>query len=274
MIRLKSHRVDYKNNNTPILSHHEIDEFAHAVLEDYKPELLREPGKINYQHFLESYLGMQIAIHDLYYDDPEQPILAMTVFDDWWIKVFDRENNCVKEVFIPARTVIIDASLMVSEKEAVALFSGMHEGGHITMQWHVFTGKTLDGYAYDPDGDCEFSEEIFPYVCCRRDNIESTPTKKKVRTAEEWREYHADYFAAAITMPNATFKPFVNRFLRENGYYRSSITLGRDEELDILADDLLPDAISDTYGVSKRAARIKLRTSGFVYGNMKETVID
>lgn len=265
MIRLKPHRVDKANNNTPILSHNEIDEFAHAVLEDYKPELLRKPGKINYQHFLESYLGMRIEYFDLYYDDPEQPILAMTVFDNCKVKIFDRKNNCVKDEPVPARTVIIDASLTASGKEAVALFSGMHEGGHIAMQWHVFTGKTLDGYAHDPDSDCEFAEELFPYVCCRRENIESTPTMKKDRTAEEWREHHADYFAGAITMPNATFKPFVNRFLRDNGYYRNSITLGIDEELDILADDLLPDAISEVYGVSKRAARIKLRTSGFVH---------
>ena len=44
MITLKPNRVDYRNHNTPILYDREIDEFAHAVLEDYKPQLLREPG--------------------------------------------------------------------------------------------------------------------------------------------------------------------------------------------------------------------------------------
>jgi len=263
MVLLKPHRVDRKNNNTPVLFNHEIDKYAHAVLADYKPELLREAGKISYQHFLESYLGMRIDFQDLYSDDPERPIVAMTAFQRCKIEVFDKENECVKKITVPARTVIIDNSLMEADKECLALFSGLHEGGHITMQWHVYTGETLDGYAYDPD--CEFAEELFPYVCCRRENIESGVSRNKMRTAEEWREHHADYFAAAIAMPNATFKPFVTNFLRENNYYKGSITKGRNEDWDILADDILPDAIREVYGVSRRAARIKLRTSGFVH---------
>jgi hypothetical protein len=59
----------------------------------------------------------------------------------------------------------------------------------------------------------------------------------------------------------------VINLLRENGYYKGAITLGRDDELDILAEDILPDAISDVYGVSKRAARIKLQKTEFVLGS-------
>ena len=263
MVLLKPHRVDRDNHNTPVLFNHEIDKYAHAVLDDYKPELLHEAGRVNYLHFLESYLGMRIDFQDLYSDDPERPIVAMTAFERCKIEVFDKDNECIKNITVPARTVIFDKSLMESGRESLALFSGLHEGGHITMQWHVFTGKTLDGYVYDPDYEC--TEELFPYVCCRRENIESGVSRNKVRTPEEWREHHADYFAAAIAMPNATFKPFVLNILRENDYYKSSITTGRNEDWDILADDLLPDAISEVYGVSRRAARIKLRTSGFVH---------
>jgi len=60
MIELSIRRVDRYNNNTPILSDREIDEFAHAVLMDYKPELLRKPGAVRFEHFLESYLGATI----------------------------------------------------------------------------------------------------------------------------------------------------------------------------------------------------------------------
>jgi len=58
MITLKVRRVDHKNNNTPILYDREIDDFAHEVLADYKPGLLREPSAIRFEHFLESYLGV------------------------------------------------------------------------------------------------------------------------------------------------------------------------------------------------------------------------
>ena len=262
MVRFNPRRVDRGNHNTPILYDREIDDFAQEVLADYKPELLREPGAINFQHFLESYLEMRIDYKDIYSDDPDRPVLAMTAFNRGRIKLFDRENECVKKITVPARTVVIDNAVMEPGRECLALFSGMHEGGHIFMHWHVYTGETFDGEVFDPDYMPD--EELGSLVCCRRENIESKGGAKRIRTAEEWREHHADYFAAAITMPNATFKAFVRGLLRENGYYKSAVTLGRDGDLDILADDILPDAISDTYGVSKRAARIKLRKTGFV----------
>jgi len=266
MIPLQLRRFDRENNYQPILSNREIDDYAHALLEDYKPKLLREPGRINYQHFLESYLGMQILFYDIYTDDPNKPILALTAFKEGRVKVFDRDNECVKKIVVPARSVIMDNSVMDDRKEYLALFTGMHESGHIVMQWHVYTGETFDGEPFDPDYD--WDSDIEPIVYCRRNSIENKSMARKNPTAEEWREHHADYFAAAITMPNKTFKPFVTRLLREHSYYRSTITLGRDEDFDILALDLLPDAISEIYGVSKRAAQIKLKTSGFVIGRV------
>ena len=266
MVRLNLRRIDRANNNTPILSNREIDEYAHEVLADYKPELLKEPGQIDYLHFLESYLEMRIDSHDIYTDDPERQILAITAFKNMKLKVFDKENQRVKKVSIPARTVIFNNSIMKPEMNSLALFSGMHEGGHITMQWHVYTGETFDGHVFDPDYEDWVYDE--PFVCCRRENIENNMNMTKERTAKEWREHHADYFGGAVTMPNATFKPFVHDLLRENGYYKGAITLGRDDDADILIYDIIPDEIREVYGVSKRAARIKLRTSGFLRTSM------
>ena len=66
MITMKISRVDYRNNNTPILYDREIEEFAESVLADYKPELLREPGKIRFEHFIEYYLGLKLLYKDIY----------------------------------------------------------------------------------------------------------------------------------------------------------------------------------------------------------------
>ena len=264
MIPLKPRRVDRENNNTPILSNQEIDEYAQAVLADYKPKLLREPGIINHEHFIESYLGLNLIYHDIYSDDPDQPILAVTAFKTCELSVFDEENECVRDIVIPARSVVINNIIAESpEMESVARFSGMHESGHSLMQWHVYTGKTITGKSFDPEYEWE---DIYPAVCCRRENIESSSYIPKVKTADEWREHHADYFAGAITMPNATFIPFIRNLMRDNDYYKDSITMNRSEDLDILAYDILPDAVNEVYGVSKQAARIKLRTSGLVRG--------
>jgi len=131
------------------------------------------------------------------------------------------------------------------------------------MHWDVYSNMLEEA--------AETGEDLPSMVYCRRENIENTTknSRRTVRSAEEWREHQADCFAAAIAMPNATFKPFVNSLLRENGYYKGAITIGRDSDLDILADDILPYAVSEVYGVSKRAARIKLRKMGFVISSNK-----
>lgn len=247
MIKFKPRKVDKRGNNTPIVSNMEIDEYAHAVLADYRPKLLRSPGKVSYQHFLESYMGKEIEFYDIYTKDPDRPILGMTAFEKGRIRVFDEDEETVKRVLVKENTVILNSLLLEPGKEGVALFTGIHEGGHSLMHWDVYAGG-----------------EVCPVVCCRRENIENFNAAKKERTAADWREHHADYYAAAFTMPNATFLPFINALLREQGFFKGAIKLGMDEDLDILANDILPEIITETYGVSKRAARIKLRQTGFV----------
>lgn len=244
MIKMKIARVDRNNDNTPILSNKEIDDFAHAVLGDYKPDLLREPGAVDYEHFIESYIGMEIIYKDIYYTENTPPIYGMTVFRDGTVKVFDRENIRIAHHIMRANTVILDN--YVADKEGMAMFTGLHESGHIFLHKEV--------YSISRGGQ----------VCCRRGNVGNTENSQSTRTAEQWREHQANYFASAIAMPNTTFIPFVNQIMREHGVFKRNIILGNDDDLDILAKDLLPEHISEVYGVSKQAALIKLKKSGFV----------
>ena len=100
MIKLKTNRVDYNNNNTPILYKNEIEKFAYEVLSDYKPHLLKEPGAVGFEHFIEYYLGLPLFFKDIYCDDPKNPILGTTVFGESVVKVFDEESKRPKnEIF-------------------------------------------------------------------------------------------------------------------------------------------------------------------------------
>ena len=253
-------RIDRKNNNTPILSNKEIDQFVHAVLEDYKPALLQEPSKINFEHFLESYLGATVLYYDIFHEEDKPPILGVTAFKDGYLKIFDRESLCVCTIPISANTVVIDRSLVENGETGRAMFTGLHEGGHLMMHSGV--------YNPDLDGQISFIEdELCSVLSCRRDSIAEfipNPWGTRTRTPAEWREYHANYFAAAIAMPNATFRPFVQCLLRQHGFRKGQIVTGRDEDLDYLAEVLLPEEISEVYGVSKQAAFIKLKQAGFV----------
>jgi len=243
MIAMKIPKVDEKNDNTPILSNNEIDEFACSVLEDYEPGLLCEPGMIDYEHFIESYMEMDLLYKDIYYEENTPPIYGITVFRDCTVKIFDREESRISSRIIRANTVILDNS--ATKNNGMAMFTALHESGHYFMHKGVYS--------------------IFRagQVCCRRKNTK-VPDGRSNRTAEQWREHQANRFASSLAMPDRTFFPFVNNMLREYNLWKRCIILGQDADLDIVANDLLPESISEVYGVSKQAASVKLKSSGFV----------
>ena len=255
MIPFKPLRVD--RSNIPIVSDKEIDEYAHAVLEDYKPELLCTPSAIRVEHFIERYLRVTFEAKDIYYEENESPIWGATAFQDSWIKVFDRERNRVLPIEIKKDTIILDNYVMKEGKEGLALFSGLHEGGHFLIHPGVFS-QNCEGQT------SLFQAETQQIVCCRRENVESLEPTRRRRTREEWLEHHADYFAAAIAMPNVTFKPFLKQLMRKSGIQEDRIVLGNCYNRDIFACNELPSSIANTYGVSKKAAFIKLRKCGFI----------
>jgi len=259
MITLKPSRVDYRNNNTPILYDREINEFAHAVLEDYKPNLLQEPGALNFQLFLESYLGVTLIFKDIYNEDPKKPIFGVTAFRDGILKVFDRENERTLMMPVPKNTIIIDNFVMQSGREGLAAFTGFHEAGHFLIHQGVYRTGYKDQTVLSDEG------KVSGMVYCRRDTVENmSGNRSGVRTPKQWREHHADHFAASLAMPNATFIPFVNDYLFEHSIFKRPIILGQDSDTDILAKELLPEYISEVYGVSKRAAFIKLVKCEFI----------
>ena len=146
MIQFTPRRVNVEDGRTPVMYDREIDELAHAVLNDYRPELLEEPGIIDFEHFLESYLEAEIDFHDIYNDDPKHPVLALTAFTEGDIDVFDKENERITTAYVPARSVVIDNAVIDSEIEGVARFSALHEAGHLTLHWRVFVDEYRETY--------------------------------------------------------------------------------------------------------------------------------
>ena len=251
MVKLQCSRFDAAG--VPVLSDAEIDRFAHEILADYKPALLRKPGKIDYAHFIERYLGANLEYQDIYNEDPEKPIFGMAIYDAGNVRVFDRDALTVEDKWMEGRTVILDNFIMQEGKEGLALFTALHEGGHVCIHFN----------AYSDMDDCDFDVPI-PAVYCRKDNIENFIAPKGHRSPKEWMEHQASFFAACIAMPNKTFTPFVREILHDHDYRKPHIVTGINEDNDYIAEELLPEIISETYGVSKKAAFIKLIKCGFV----------
>ena len=258
MIAFKWHRVDKKNNNTPVISNAEIDELAAMLLKDYKPQLLKEPGRIKYDHFLESYLGANLDYQHIYYEEGAGRIFGATAFSRGMLPIFDRENLCLDEVVLEKNTIVLDLYVTEDGREGLELFTGLHEGGHFWMHQDVYA---RDERQLSLLGD---AGELEPVICCRKKDVESFGRKGGFKTPEQWREHQADYFAAALAMPNATFVPLVQETLTANGITDGRIieNVGWDEL--VLATEGLPEIISEIYGVSKAAAYVKLRKTGLV----------
>lgn len=119
--------------HTPIIRNEEIWDYAEALVADYKPELLREPTPINVPHFLESYLGATLDYKDIYFEKGESPIAGATVFNDDRIKVFNREGQCIDVIEVTAGTIIIDNATVQSGNKGYEAFTGLHEGGHLSL---------------------------------------------------------------------------------------------------------------------------------------------
>lgn len=257
MIEFHCSKVDRNNRNTPILKDCEIEEMTQVLLMDYKPQLLSEPSMINYMHFLESYLGANVESHYIYNDNPGSPIYGMTAFNKQKIKVFERENSGISDRTISARTIILDSEMLEESCEGFSLFTGLHEGGHLWMHPEV--------YSYCEGQFTLFEELAFKQiVCCRKGVIEDFDIKQSrrtIRTADDWREHQADYFAASVAMPLKTFVPFVNEMLELQGINDGFVISDEDYQHHMLAENILPQAISEVYGVSKQAAIIRMKKS-------------
>ena len=98
----------YHKDRTPIVKDLYIQDYAEALLADYRPGLLKTPGKIDAFHFLENYLGVTVEFQDIFYPEGKVPVAGATIFNDEAIMVFDRSGMKVSSIDVPAGTVLID----------------------------------------------------------------------------------------------------------------------------------------------------------------------
>jgi hypothetical protein len=249
----------HKSDGTPVVTDLELQDYGEALLGEYKPRLLREPGKINPYHFVESYLGASLDYQDIYYREDEGPIAGATVFNDDHILVFDRDARCVRPIEVSAGTILIDNSVMKDGREAYATFTVLHEGSHYCVHPCVYRRDTQQLSLFDLVPASQGAH----IVQCRRSAIESP--KAKLVTQTDFREHQANTLAAAIAMPRPTFIPYAKELIRSTGF-RDGIWVQPmiyDWELDYAYNSMIEN-LTKTYGVSKAAATVQLKRQGLL----------
>lgn len=247
-------------DGTPIVRNVDVIAFAEAQLKDYRPELLEKPGKIDALHFIESYLKANVDFQDIYYEEGENAIAGATVFNDESIRVFDRENQCVKDISVPAGTVIIDNKTMEAGKEGFARFTQLHEAGHFCMH------KTV--YCKNPGQMELFANGLAArsVVLCKRESIEQT--RHKLVTQEDFREHQANVYAAALEMPRAPFKRLVTDLIAEYDIGRERnqmlvIPRVADYHFSIGLEEIV-SKVAEAFGASRTAVRVQMQSRGIL----------
>lgn len=149
-------------NKVPVMSAKEMDELAEELITDYKPELIKEPQPINYEHFLQFYLEA-----DLLYDTitPDESILGLTSFDQGLTTVYDMGKAQEKDIDVIEGTIILDSRLTTEDQAGRLRFTALHEAGH----WWCHKGV----YEKNRNQLSLFPEDNQTVIKCRARSVEN-----------------------------------------------------------------------------------------------------
>ena len=224
-----------KRDGTPVVSDLEVMAFAEAQVWDYRPELLKEPGKLNALHFVESYLKATVDVQSIRHVVPGLEINGITLFQDSMVTVRE-EDGLVGKVF-PAGTIIID-STVIDMDDGFTQFTICHEGGHFCMHYQ---------------GD---------KVMCR-------VTEQRKWTETDFMEHQANVYAASVLMPRHTFVPFVMDLNRKAGHKDGIFVRPKKDPLYRYRHwytflEEIGAKVAETYGVSESAAFVHMKRCGLI----------
>ena len=217
-----------KPNGIPLLSNRDIELDAVAILKDFSPDLLKIPGPVDIERFVESYLDLNLDFNWL---TNNQSILGRMVFENTMIPVYDPSKEHAEDYPVGANTIIIDNSLV--DIEVLLRSTLAHECGHAIYHRYYYSQKTA-----------------VPAAACTARDIHTKYAARQLTTDHDWLEHHARYFSAAILMPYPAVR-FVRREYAEHlGHWYKKETK--------LYNHLMAHQVASVFKVSVAAAKIRL----------------
>jgi hypothetical protein len=231
-------------SRVPYITYEALDDYAEKLIREAAPESLLTPVPIDAERFAEFYLGMQIDVRRLSYD---RQILGMTAFNSGVIQVCDEISGEPQPLLAAEGTLFIDPSLMSRRNAARRRFTCMHECSHWILHREAFS-------ADNPFG----SPGVYgnQYLAAKEGRIDYSRSQKE-RNDSERIERQADFFASALLMPRPPLRIAYREFFSYYNDIPCQIVRGSSATDDNYAQ-LLPPFIADRFGVSKRAALIRL----------------
>ncbi len=254
MIMIEFECKRYKSK-VPMVKDEYLDNFASAIIQDYREDLLLSPQSLDYQDFAEFYLSANLEFQHIFYKQGESQILGASSFNDGdKLKIFDRENMCATKISLKKNTIVLDVDVCDMSR-GVEKFTGLHECSHLLAHKNIYErSPQLDMFGYI-DG-----RQYDKVACCRRKDF--FPTKTQLETPHDFIEHQANFLAAALAMPKESIVPFAKKILKSLGYNDGYIELIGSREIEDVKT--LKAEIADIYEMSKQCAGIRLKKLGII----------
>jgi len=244
-----------KANGLPILSKVDIDVYAEALVSDFKPELLKIPGPMPIEEFIELYLNLKVDYKNL---SDDGNTLGMITFNDGYVEVYDDRNN--KELLeVEAGTIFIDNALIDDEyQHGRCRFTFAHEPGHWIFHRHMYTINKKQTSLFD------FDHEI-QTVChkCLKKHVGHMSKQNYFSTDEDWREWQADYFASALLMPKKSFKVAVEDCMSKQKISVDAFRVKSPGEMFFPSRQIIVN-LAQLFDVSNQAAALRMYKLGYI----------
>ena len=246
-------QTGYSFSNVPYITYDALDSYAETVVRDAMPEALSAPTVLDVDKFIEFYLNMFVECKRISND---RPMLAMTAFPMGIVQVIDDCVGVAVPLIVCEGTIIIDPSLMGKRNLARRRFTFMHEGAHWLLHRLAFASD-------NPFGSPGVYEN--QYLAAKEGRIDYSRSTRE-RSDIDRIERQADFLASALLMPKTTLRMAFKDFFTFYGERPRAICRGRSVMDDQFAV-LLPAFVASKFGVSKRAALIRLEKLNAIVGN-------
>jgi Zn-dependent peptidase ImmA (M78 family) len=237
-------KTSYTMSQIPYITYDALDDYAEALVRDFSPVLLNNPGKIDVDGFLEYYLGLNVDFHSICHD---RKILGLTAFNDGIIKVTSEETGQPVPISVKTGTVVIDTSLSTKRNEPRLRFTMTHEGCHWLIHRKAFTAE-------NPFGTMGIMDN--KYLAAKVGRVDYSRSKKEQNDSERM-ERQADFLSSAILIPRPALRVAFREFFKFYGEKPRRIIRGSGGMDDCFAVEL-PKYIAGIFNVSNRAALIRL----------------
>ncbi len=231
-------------SNVPNITYEALDKFAEKVAQDFMPETLQHPRPFDVRRFLESYLGLTVCFRRI---DHKYFVLAISAFNEGFLQIIDEYSTRIEPMPITAGMVVIDTSLTAKRNLPRLRFASMHEGAHWLLHKKAFSQDNPFGPAGIFDN---------PYFAAKSGKIDYSRSQIE-RTDYEQIERQADFIASALLMPRPALRIAYKNYFNQCGEKTHRIVRGAKSGDDIHAKKM-PEYIANVFGVSKRAALIRL----------------